>query len=145
VISIREATFKDFALFELHENNIEEIKVSSGIEPGLCMAALYETSEQKQIVLLDDKPICISGLVDNHNLWLFFSADIENMPLSFFKETRKGLNNLLNKCDYIEGYIYSENAFALQWAKFMKITIDDPKEYGVENKLFHYFFKRKEA
>jgi hypothetical protein len=145
VISIRVATLEDFALFELHEKNIEEIKVSSGIEPGLCIAALYETSEQKQIVLLDNKPICISGLVDKHNLWLFFSAEIENLPLSFFKETRKGLNNLLNQCDYIDGYIYSKNTFALQWAKFMKITIEEPKAYGVNGELFHYFFKRKEA
>jgi hypothetical protein len=145
VISIREATFEDFALFELHEKNLEEIKVSSGIEPGLCMAALYETSEYKQIVLLDNKPICISGLVDKHNLWLFFAVDVETLPLSFFKETHKGLNSLLNQCGYIEGHIYSENIFALQWAKFMKITIEEPKEYGIENKLFHYFFKRKEA
>lgn len=145
MISIREATLEDFALFELHEKNIEEIKVSSGIEPGLCMAALYEASEHKQITLLDNQPICISGLVDKHNLWLFFSADIKTLPLSFFKETRKELNNLINQCNYIEGYIYSKNTFALQWSKFMNITIEEPKEHGINGELFHYFFKRKEA
>ncbi len=144
-IDIRGATFEDFALFDLHEKNIEEIKASSGIEPGLCMAALYEASEHKQIVLLDDQPICISGLANRHNLWLFFSSDIKTLPLSFFKETSKELNNLINQCGYIEGYIYSKNTFALQWAKFMKITIEEPIAHGVNGELFHYFFKRKEA
>lgn len=145
MISIREATLEDFALFELHEKNIEEIKVSSGIEPGLCIAALYEVSNYKKIITENSKPICIFGMADQHNIWLFFAADIKILPLSFFKETLKELKALLSQCDYIEGYIYSKNTFALQWAKFMKMTIKEPIEYGVENKLFHYFFKRKEA
>lgn len=141
MIKIRDATLEDFATFELHEKNIEEIKASAGIEPLLYMASLYEASECKQIVLLDDKPICISGIAGQHNLWLLFSAEIETLPLSFFKETRKELNNILDQFGYIEGHIYSKNTFALQWAKFMKITIKDPKGHG----LFHYFYKRMEA
>lgn len=144
MINIREATLEDFALFELHEKNLEEIKASSSIYHELYMAALYEASDHKQIVTLNNKPICISGVVNGHNLWLFFSDGVETLPISFFKETRNELNNLINECGYIEGHIYSKNIFALQWAKFMKIKIEDPKERGINGELFHYFFKGKE-
>ena len=121
---LRESTFDDFTQLNLHPKNIEEIKVSSGIDPTLCLAILWEHSIEKVTVFVNDKPVCLFGIVKPNNFWLFFSADVIELPLSFFKESRKMVKRIHEVYGFVEGRIYEKNTFALEWAKFVGWTID---------------------
>jgi hypothetical protein len=138
VLNSREATLEDFANFELHEKNIEELKASLTIDIDVIMAFLWDNSQDKTIVFVDNKPTCLLGVINSTEVWLFFSKDIDNLPISFFKLGKK----FIERYDYLQGHIYSENIFALQWAKFMGFIIEEPQPYGVNGELFHKFYKK---
>jgi hypothetical protein len=137
MLNLREATLDDFSNFELHQKNIDELKAYLTVEIDVIMALLWDNSQDKTIVFIDDKPACLLGVINSTEVWLFFSKDIDKLPLSFFKLGKK----FIAKYDYLQGHIYSENTFALQWAKFMGFTIEEPKPYGEQGKLFHKFYK----
>lgn len=129
MVIIKDATLNDFANFKLHPKNIEEIRATTNTELDMCMAILHDISSDKKIVIYNNKPICIMGLIKNQ-LWLFFNEQVKNLPLSFFKESIKYVNWLLDKYKYIHGDIYYKNTFAFEWAKFLKFKINDlDKEY----------------
>lgn len=137
MLNIREATIEDFSNFELHKKNIEELKASVNMDIDVCMDILWDVSQDKIIVFVDDKPTCLLGVINSTEVWLFFSKSIDVLPLSFFKQSKK----FIAKYDHLQGHIYSENIFALQWAKFMGFVIEEAKPYGVFGKLFHKFYK----
>jgi hypothetical protein len=137
VLNSREATLEDFVNFELHQKNIDELKASLNIDITIIMKFLWDNSQDKTIVLVDDKPTCLLGVINSTEVWLFFYKDIDNLPISFFKLGKK----FIAKYDKLQGHIYSENTFALQWAKFMDFTIEEPQPYGVNGELFHKFYK----
>jgi hypothetical protein len=141
VIDVREATLIDFANFELHQNNIEELKASIGMDVDMCLAALWDISSDRNIVFVDDEPTCLLGVINGNEIWLFFSKNVNKLPLSFFKLSK----TFIAKYDQLQGMVYSENTFALQWAKWMGFFIEKPEPYGIEGKLFHRFYKGKEG
>jgi len=143
MVKVRNAEFTDFTNFNLHPNNLAEIKVSSGIDPDMCLAILWEHSIEKLIAEVDGNPVCLYGIVQHeelNNFWLFFSKDITNIPLSFFKESRKIAKNIINNYGYAEGWIYAKNTFAMQWAKWAGWTIDPGEPYGNAGEIFHKFY-----
>lgn len=137
MISISPATLNDFTSFQLHQKNIEELKAGVNVDVSTCLSFLFSVSQDKKIVLSDDKPVCLFGIIDKSEIWLFFHKDIESLPLSFFKESKK----FISKYDNLQGRIYSKNTFALQWAKFVGFTIENAEPYGVSGELFHKFYK----
>lgn len=144
-IKVREATFNDFALFELHPKNLQEIDVMSGLDYTFVLAALWELSTDKKIAFHDNIPVCITGIVDGYKIWLYFSKEVNELPLSFFKESKRFISDLLTKYDKIEGFIYYQNTFALEWAKLMKFTINDPVIMGVKQEMFYPFHMERSA
>lgn len=137
-IKLRESILNDYALIKLHPRNIEEIEALSGVEPDICLAALWDNSIEKITVLDKEQPICLFGVMPPNNLWLFF-ADVTELPVSFFKESRRMVKRIRELYPDIEGWIYSKNIFALQWSKWVGWNIDEPIPYGKEGKLFYRF------
>lgn len=145
MIEIKDATFNDFALFTPHADNIAEMNAMCDYEPGLIMALLWEHSEHKKAVFDGDKLLCLTGIIDSNKVWLYFSAGIYKLPLSFFKTSRLFVANLLTEHGMIEGYIYSKNKFSLDWARFIGFTIEDAAPQGAKGKLFHYFYAKGDS
>lgn len=145
MLEVREATFDDFVEFKLHPCNVKELELLAGIDQDLCMAVLWDVSVDKTIVLVDGKAVCLLGITPPNEIWLFFSESVTNLPLSFFKSSRKFVENLLELYGSINGRIYINNTFALQWAKWMGFTIKPPAPYGKEGALFQRFSKERRA
>lgn len=143
MLVIREATFADFVDFRLHPCNIKEVELLAGIDQELALAVLWDVSIQKVSVLIDDNVVCLLGITDPSEIWLFFSKDVTDLPLSFFKVSRKFVANLIETYGSIEGRIYIGNIFALQWAKFMGFTLEPPESFGKEGALFQRFAKER--
>jgi hypothetical protein len=141
---VREASFSDFANFYPHPNNLEEIKVSLDIDPDMCLAILWDHSKEKIVAELEGNLVCLCGIVPPNNFWLFFSRDVTSLPLSFFKASREIAGKIIEVYGYAEGRIYSQNTFALQWAKWAGWTIEPGEPYGNEGKIFHRFHIGKE-
>ena len=145
ITNITESNFDDYVNIKIHPSNVEELNVVTGIEPGLCLAMLWEVSKNKTSVFVKGKLICLFGIVPPHNFWLLFSDGITKLPLSFFKESRKVVKTLHQQYGFIDGYIYIKNEFALKWAKFIGWNIDDPAPQGKYNKLCYHFYCGKES
>jgi len=137
MITLRTATLEDFTDFKLHQKNLDELKAGVNIDVNTCLSFLFSVTQDKQIALIDDKPVCLLGVINNQEIWLFFSKEVDKLPLSFFKEGKK----LISKYKNLSGRIYHKNTFALEWAKFMGFIIEDAKQYGVNGELFYKFHK----
>jgi len=141
-IIIDDATLEDFATFTPHDKNIAEIKAAVNIDFDVIMAALYDASTDKKKVLCGNKIICLIGMVEN-SIWLYFSSGVDKLPLSFFKASRKFINEMLKKYPLIEGNIYYKNTFSLDWAKFMGFKICEPHLEGLHNEPFYRFYQER--
>jgi hypothetical protein len=144
VVEIRESLFNDYSLFDMHLNNIAEIKVTTDINPDLYMAVLWEASKEKSTVIIDNKIICLFGVMQPNIVWLFFSKKVTELPLSFFKKSREVVRGIIKKYKNVEGMIYSENTFSLKWAKFIGWEIDPPVPCGKKGELFYKFHGKEE-
>ena len=134
---MEKATYEDFMSFRLHEKNIEEIQAFGDIPAEEVLPLLWNAKSDKRIVTVDGKTVCLLGVAETGEIWLFFASGINLLPMSFFKLGRQFVGNY----EYLYGNIYSGNTFALEWAKFMGFTIEEAKPFGMYGKLFHGFYK----
>lgn len=121
-VEIKEAGLKEFALFHPHEANIAEIKVETNVSICLVMSVLFDLSERKYGVYIDDKLTCLFGIVKDE-VWLFFEEDVKSLPLSFFKKSKEWF-----KENNVHGRIYCKNDFAIKWSRFMGFIVEDTGE-----------------
>jgi hypothetical protein len=145
MVKVRNANLEDFVKIKLHPNNIAELKAISDVDPDACMSLLWEFSKEKLVAEADGNIVCLCGIVNPNNFWLFFSEDIKTLPLSFFKASREIARRIIEVYGYSEGWIYSQNTFALQWAKWAGWTIEQGKPYGTKGEIFHRFYIGKEG
>jgi hypothetical protein len=69
-----------------------------------------------------------------------FGANVETLPISFYKKSREVVEELARSRPSLSGHIYCKNDFSLRWAKFLGFTIKEAEPYGVKNEPFHPFY-----
>ena len=143
---IRQSVPMDYAV-TLHTKNIEEImQYTEGFyKKAVVLLAEYST-ERWTITDKQGTILGIAGAAKNekgsYDIWLLF-ADIDVVPLSFYKETYAKVREIVKKYGTLEGSVYHKNTFALRWAKFIGAEVKDPAPKGLYNNLFYDFVIRK--
>lgn len=139
---IRESVPSDY-MITLCTKNIEEIGqyTEEFYRNAVVLLAQYST-ERWTVTDKKGKILSIAGVAKNKNghfdIWLLF-ADIEKLPLSFYKETYKKTREIVKKYGTLEGSVYIKNTFALAWAKFIGAKVSEPTPKGLYNNLFYNF------
>jgi len=113
----------------------KEMYRRTGSEPAEGLEWSFHNSEHCWVAEDKNKIISIAGVGRNSiggTIWIMFAADIEALPLSFFKESKKYLKFMLDKYGYLENFAEVNKFFVIKWAMSMGFTIDKPfsTKYG---------------
>ena len=82
----------------------------------------------------------ILGTRESVAVSLVFAEWVDALPLSFFKTSRKVVDELRQRYPELGGHIYCHNHFSLRWARFLGFKIDPAQPYGPKQELFHRFY-----
>lgn len=139
MVSVGRTKEEDFAGVELHPCNVAEIQSLCSMEPIEALRALSNWSAPHSYTVKDgDRVLCFCGLDSKSEMWLLF-ANVNSLPVSFFKEMQKLWSEYRKSYPLIYGMIYEKNTFALRFARFMKAKIYEPVEFGFKHDKFYKF------
>lgn len=138
-MEIRHATLADIERFNLRQDDINEMMLfgapngRDGLLMTFNMSDLCWCGENKGNIF------CVAGCakdVKGGRLWILIADGVQNLPLSFFKESRKYVKLMLDKYGYLENYALSHKKFVLDWSRWLGFTVDSPIPYGPNGELF---------
>ena len=140
-----------FDLFwRMRKSDIHEIWASHHATPKDALKRGFKNSFLCLSILINNKVIAMFGISTEYlmgeraTIWLLAAPELEQIKLRFLKHSRKFVDMFLEYYPILENYVHANNRASIKWLKFLRAEIDDPKHYGVENELFHYFkLKRK--
>lgn len=133
-MEIRAATHEDILRYNLRAEDERNLNIAGyGGVDGLFKSK--EMSDYCWVVEDKGKLLSIAGVAKNEKgatIWIMFDANLESLPLSFFKESKKYVRFMLNEYGYIENFAEVNKTFVMKWAESMGFTIDKPivTEYG---------------
>lgn len=76
-------------------------------------------------------------------IWFLGSNESENYPISFVKEGKKLIKEIL-KSYSILNYVYSENRTHIEYLKRIGLTVDENKATQLGKGIFYPFYKMRE-
>lgn len=132
----------------LKQNDIDEICASNNLAPE---EALKEGLKNSIFccTVLDDNPIMMFGVVPETLLgkkgivWMLSSSELIKIQRRFLRHSRHFIDMMLEFYPYLCNYVDERNKESIAWLKFCGAVIKEPIPYGVEGKLFHYFYFKK--
>lgn len=76
-------------------------------------------------------------------IWFLGSNESENYPLSFVREGKKLIKEVLKEYSIIN-YVYSENKSHIEYLKRIGLTVEENKPINLGNGYFYLFYKLRE-
>lgn len=123
----------------LRPANREEIKALVDLDEQVALGLFADSAEEIYEVKLGGATACVMG-VHAGVVSLVFAEWVDALPLSFFKTSRKVVDELRQRYPELGGHIYCHNHFSLRWARFLGFKIDPAQPYGPKQELFHRFY-----
>ena len=123
----------------LRPANREEIKALVDLDEQVALGLFADSAEEIYEVKLGGATACVMG-VHAGVVSLVFAEWVDALPLSFFKTSRKVVDELRQRYPELGGHIYCHNHFSLRWARFLGFKIDQAQPYGPKQELFHRFY-----
>ncbi|BAQ94047.1 putative acetyltransferase [uncultured phage_MedDCM-OCT-S28-C10] len=129
-----------------------EIKYSHDDEPIDALMSCFDqqSAENFSIVAHDGEIYGMFGVNDDPELegygvvWLLSSSKLQKFPISFFKESKKWIEKLHTKYDYIYNFVYEKNWQSLKWLQLCGFKPIASKKIGKYNKKFILIMRSKE-
>jgi hypothetical protein len=146
MVNKREATIEDinYIATKLSTGDIEEILSLTNTNVLEALKESFYASQDCFVGEMNGKIFCIVGCIpgeEGANLWMLFTSDVQYLPISFFKISKKVLKEWIDKYGHIHNYTQQENAFILKWLKWLEFTIEPLSLLG---KLeVHKFYKER--
>ena len=131
----------------LSHQNREEARL---LFPGIPLRVLITTqvdNTERGFALFSAKgePCGIGGVFADGTIWFVVTQDApEKLCISWFKQTRKWLNDLHETHHRIEGYCWARNTLSQEWMKFMGFDFapaDSRANKEVAGEKFLYFMR----
>lgn len=76
-------------------------------------------------------------------IWFLGSDESENYPISFVKEGKKLIKEILKNYSILN-YVYSENRTHIEYLKRIGLIVDEEKPTLLKNGVFYPFYKLRE-
>lgn len=145
-IRVRNSVKADIDLLapKLRESDIQEIWASNN---ATAYEALKEGIEKSIFcaTVENGSPIAMFGIYADNllgekgNVWLLASEDLTKIQIKFLRQSKKFIKLMLEYYKMLENYVDCRNEKSIQWLRFCGAKFDEPKPYGVENKMFMRF------
>ncbi|MBP2646305.1 MAG: epsilon15p13 [Firmicutes bacterium] len=122
---VRPATWKDVEYFavNMRKEDWEECLAITGMTGRDALAVSYRKSQEAYAVEVEGRLVSIFGVVPPGCLWMMFTNDVERLPMSFFRESRKRVQVMVNTYEYIGNYTAPANTFILKWLTWLGFSI----------------------
>lgn len=128
----------------LRKADQKEVMAVSGQTADEGMQMGFEQSVYCWVGIFEGKPFCAFGVVPyNHGMigsvWLLATDDIRKIKVGVLKQSKKYINKMLTPFLMLENRVDVRNILSINWLKWCGFIIEDPKPYGIEGRMFHYF------
>lgn len=129
----------------LREDDRREVEAAGSTPLASLKNGIRKSTECWSVYTLDNLLIGMCGytLVPENIaiVWFLGSDEIEKYPLSFVKEGKKFINNLLSKGYVVTNYVYSKNPTHIKFINSLGCTIDFEKPFVRNGETFYRFYK----
>ena len=124
-------------------------KASYGVGPFEGLISSVKNSTLKWSIAKGDDIIGVFGVgaanifSEHGSPWLLATPQIEEIGLSFLRQSRGYVKQMLNQHSFLENWVDARNVTSIKWLKWCGFSFDDPAPFGVEQLPFHRFEMRK--
>lgn len=148
MVNKRTATIDDinYIYTRARKEDVEEIFSIARVNLKDALIQSFYASPDCIVGETDGKVFCIVGCVPDNfgaSLWMLFTSDIQYLPMSFFKISRKVVKEWLDKYGNLHNYTQKGNVFILKWLKWLDFTIEPFSLLGIDNIEVHKFWKER--
>ncbi|MDD5476875.1 MAG: DUF2833 domain-containing protein [Candidatus Omnitrophica bacterium] len=148
---VRDAEISD--VFQLASNvreaDIREIWKSHHMTPETALLGGFQESELCFTIERNEKAIAMLGICpqtllgNSAIIWLLASPELEKIQRAFIKRSRYFIKGMLQRYPMLENWVDMQNVQSIKWLRWCGAKIEEPKPYGIEGKLFCYFYFRR--
>lgn len=134
----------------LRPADVAEVRASSGRTPRDALLASLRRSTQAWTGFVDDAPACIWGVgplslaCGRGCPWLLGTAQVEQHPREFLRQSRVFLREMLATYGELENVVDARNRRSLRWLAWLGFTIAPAKPHGFLGLPFHAFRMRRD-
>ena len=132
----------------LRQCDIDEVWASHNVTPKEALDSGFEKSVFC-LTVENGNPIAMFGINPKSILgqeavvWFLASDDLERIQYKFLKYSRKFIKMMLDFYPYLDNYVDDRNTKSIKWLKMCGATVEEPAPYGIEKKLFRYFYFKR--
>lgn len=150
-ITVQQATREDaeYISFNMRKQDVDEIWAAAHMTPAAAMQYSINNTIFCLSIRISGVPCAVFGVNGESVVgrtgvvWLLGTPAIETIKYRFVKHSRKFVDLMLEFYPVISNYVSIENTVSIAWLKFLGATFDLPKQYGIEGKLFKYFYFKR--
>lgn len=155
-VIVRESQLSDIMIMgdNLRETDKNEIWASHHHTPEEALLLSFNSAISCFTVENKGVPVALFGispftLLDNKaNIWLLgtdsFDALIKKNRKEFIRESKIFIGLLLEQYPLLENYVWEGNRASIKWLRLCGAILEESKPYGIEGKLFRYFYFKKD-
>ncbi|MBP2652631.1 MAG: hypothetical protein H6Q73_200 [Firmicutes bacterium] len=143
MVNVRQANLDDVDYIgaRMRGEDVEECLAIANMNGQDALFMSYASSCESWVAEVNGEIVCIYGVVKPNSLWMLFVCGIDQLPMSFFRESRIQLTSLLDRYGVLGNYTAANNTFILKWLTWLGFSIGPEEVYnGVSIRRF-----RKEA
>ncbi len=115
-----------------------------GLDPVQAIRANFRQSVFRVAAVSDHELLAVGGLVgsmlsDFGYPWLVTAPGIETIPVSFVKEARAVVTQMLALKERLEGHVAADYRGACRLIEVLGFTLDEPMPFGPKAALFRRY------
>ena len=139
---VRAATIIDVidAAYKLRKADLDEMMALGFTNPIQALAQSLDVSEISLVDTIDGRVGCFFGVLPDGCVWCVTTEEyIENHKKRFMQLSHEVIDSWQESYETLWNHVYCENKVHIRWIKHMGFVLQEPKPYGLKDKLFMKF------
>ena len=130
---------------DMRDEDVAEIWASHHHTPLESLMSGWEVSDLSTIVMGDDEPLVMFGLVKKDILsgsgtvWLLGANRAMQYKREFLTQSKPVIDEMLTICPRLCNMVHAKNKTSIRWLRWLGFTIEEPTQQGPDKELFHRF------
>lgn len=132
---------------QMREVDVQELFDGWGSNPTEALVGSVERSLRAYTARADGEIVCMYGvgteglLAPAGKIWMLGTDLINKHKRQFLLKSAGQIGRLSRGYYFLENHCDKRNTLTVRWLRWLGFTIEDPKPYGINGKLFHHFWK----
>lgn len=136
-----------FIADNMRPEDAEEVMAMNHYTPFEAMSLSVKNSAFAVVVVIDDIPVTMLGLVIGSAVtgmgspWLLSARQALNHRRKFIELAPDIVDEMLQICPKLVNYVHVKNRLSIRWLKRIGFIVEAPVPIGVNGEMFHRFSK----